>query len=97
VTVAVLLGTKRLSKRGRPLLRQAAYVFAVRSITTGGLFRGEYDGLMARNGHQAMKALRAVMRSALRLMYSIARDKRRFTVEPPSPRRALPTARERCA
>jgi transposase len=79
----LLHGTKRLSKRGRPLLRQAAYMFAVRSITTGGLFRAEYDALMARNGGQAMKALGAVMRSALRLMFSIARDRRTFTVEPP--------------
>jgi transposase len=93
----ILRGTKRLSKRGRPLLRQAAYMFAVRSITTGGLFRAEYDALMNRNGGQAMKALGAVMRSALRLMYSIARDRRTFTVEPPSRRRARPTTRERRA
>src|SRR2546422_5527488 len=39
----VLRGTKRISKRGRPLLRQAAYMFAVRSITRGGLFRAEYE------------------------------------------------------
>jgi hypothetical protein len=79
----ILRGTKHLSKRGRPLLRQAAYMFAVRNITTGGLFRAEYDALMARNGGQAMKALGAVMRSALRLMYSVARDRRTFTIEPP--------------
>ena len=88
----ILRGTKRLSKRGRPLLRQAAYMFAVRSITTGGLFRAEYDGLMARNGGQAMKALGAVMRSALRLMYSIARDRRTFTAKPPVRGRRGPLA-----
>ena len=91
----ILRSTKRLSKRGRPLLRQAAYMFAVRSITTGGLFRAEYDALMSRNGGQAMKALGAVMRSALRLMYSIARDRRTFTAEPPPRSRRL--AREACA
>jgi len=84
----ILHGTKRLSKRGRPLLRAAAYMFAVRSITTGGLFRREYDALMARNGGVALKALAAVMRSALRLMYSVTRDGRTFTVEPP-PRRGV--------
>ncbi len=89
----VLRGTKRLSKRGRPLLRQAAYMFAVRSITTGGLFRAEYDALMARNGGQAMKALGAIMRSALRLMFSIARDRRTFTIEPPVRRLAVLEAR----
>jgi len=79
----ILRGTKRISKRGRPLLRQSAYMFAVRSITEGGLFRAEYDALCARNGGQKMKAVVAVMRSGLRLMYSVARDRRLFTAEVP--------------
>src|SRR5256885_721069 len=58
----VLRGTKRISKRGRPLLRQAAYMFAVRSITRGGLFRTEYEALCQRNGGVKMKAVVAVMR-----------------------------------
>jgi transposase len=85
----ILRGTKRISKRGRPLLRAAAYMFAVRSITTDGLFRAEYQALCARNGGQKLKAVVAVMRSGLRLLYSIARDRRRFTVEPPSRHRRL--------
>ena len=84
----VLRGTKRISKRGRQLLRQAAYMFAVRSITRGGLFRTEYEALCQRNGGVKMKAVVAVMRSGLRLLYSIARDRRLFTAEPPTRRRA---------
>jgi transposase len=84
----VLRGTKRISKRGRPLLRHAAYMFAVRSITRDGLFRAEYEALCQRNGGAKMKAVVAVMRSGLRLLYSIARDRRMFTVEPPARRRA---------
>jgi len=84
----VLRGTKRISKRGRPLLRQAAYMFAVRSITKGSLFRAEYEALCQRNGGVKMKAVVAVMRSGLRLLYSIARDRRSFTTEPPVRRRA---------
>jgi hypothetical protein len=68
----------------------AAYLFAVRSITQGGLFRAEYDALCARNGGQKLKAIVAVMRSGLRLMYSIARDRRSYTAEPPR-QRARPT------
>jgi transposase len=79
-------GVPRISKRGRPLLRQAAFMFAVRSITRGGLFRGEYEALCRRNGGQKMKAVVAVMRSGLRLLYSVARDRRRFTAAPPPPR-----------
>jgi transposase len=85
----ILRGTKRISKRGRPLLRAAAYMFAVRSITSGGLFRAEYEALCARNGGQKLKAVVAVMRSGLRLLYSIARDRRRFTVEPPPRQRRI--------
>ena len=81
----ILRGTRRISKRGRPLLRQAAYMFAVRSITKGGLFRREYAALCQRNGGQKMKAVVAVMRSGLRLLYSVARDRRMFTEEPPVP------------
>ncbi len=84
----VLRGTKRISKRGRPLLRQAAYMFAVRSITKGSLFRAEYEALCQRNGGVKMKVVVAVMRSGLRLLYSIARDRRLFTAEPPARRRA---------
>lgn len=77
-------GARRISKRGRPLLRQAAYMFAVRSITKDGLFRAEYEALCRRNGGQKMKAVVAVMRSGLRLLHSIARDRRVFTTAPPS-------------
>ncbi|MGH7753273.1 MAG: transposase [Gemmatimonadales bacterium] len=82
----VLRGTKRISKRGRPLLRATAYMFAVRSITKTGLFRAEYEALCQRNGGAKMKAVVAVMRSGLRLLYSIARDRRLFTAEPPARR-----------
>ncbi|MBK6423699.1 MAG: hypothetical protein IPF77_16065 [Gemmatimonadetes bacterium] len=58
-------------------------MFAVRSITKDGLFRAEYEALCQRNGGQKMKAVVAVMRSGLRLLYSVARDRRVFTAEPP--------------
>lgn len=81
----ILRGQKRISKRGRPLLRAAAYMFAVRSIKQDGLFRAEYERLLARNGGNKLKALVAVSRSGLRLLFSIARDRRIFTAEPPVP------------
>jgi transposase len=79
----ILVGQKRISKRGRPALRAAAYMFAVRSIRRGGLFRAEFDGLVARNGGKRLKAVVAVSRSGLRLWFSIARERRIFTLEPP--------------
>jgi transposase len=83
-------GRRRLSKSGRPDLRRMAYMLAVGSVHTGqgrhapGLFRPEYEALLARNGGRKIPALVAVARSALKLMYSIARDRRMFTPEPPA-------------
>jgi hypothetical protein len=67
----------------RPSLRQMAYMFAVRSIRQDGIFRAEYDGLYARNGGKGTKARVALMRSALRLMYAAARDRRTFSATLP--------------
>ncbi len=42
-------GNPRLSKRGRPELRRQAYLFAVRSVRRGGLFRADYERALAAN------------------------------------------------
>lgn len=78
-------GRDRISKRGRPVLRQHAYMLAVRSIREGGLFHAEYAGLLAR-GHSTAKkkAVVAVSRSALKLLFAIARDRRPFSALPPA-------------
>ena len=68
------LGKQRISKRGRPILRKHAHLFAVRSIQRGGLFRREYEALLARNGGRAMPALTAIARKGLRLFYAVARS-----------------------
>lgn len=78
-------GTHRISKRGRPLLRQAAYMLAIRHIRQDGLYRAKYEALLSRNGEKKLKAVVAVMREVLRLLFAIARDRRTFTVEPPAP------------
>jgi len=44
----------------------------------------EVEALCQRNGGVKMKAVVAVMRLGLRLLYSIARDRRLFTIEPPA-------------
>lgn len=78
-------GRDRISKRGRPVLRQHAYLLAIRSIQAGGIFHAEYTGLLAR-GHATAKkkAVVAVSRSALKLLYAIARDRRMYSVRPPA-------------
>lgn len=71
-------GVRRLSKRGRPVLRRHAYLLALRSVRTNGLMRRRFDALVARNGGVKMKAVVALSRVALRIMYAIARDRRPF-------------------
>jgi hypothetical protein len=77
-------------------------VFANLDSTVGDRRQGRYallahqvvrplvdEALCHRNGGAKMKAVVAVMRSGLRLLYTIARDRRMFTVEPPTRHRAV--------
>lgn len=73
-------GPLHISKRGRPGLRHQMYMLAVRSIREGGIARAEYQALYARNGGLGKKALVAVMRSLLTMLYSLARDRRTWTL-----------------
>lgn len=79
----LLKGSKHISKRGRPLLRHAVYLLAVRNVTKQGLFRTTYEQLLQRNGGRKIAALVAISRKILKLMYSVARDRRQWTPEPP--------------
>lgn len=76
-------GEKRISKRGRPVLRKHAHLFAVRSVQTGGLYRAEYEALLARNGGKAAPALTAIARRGLRLCFSVARRGTPWTPDGP--------------
>lgn len=71
-------GPVRISKRGRPMLRQMAYMLAVRSIRRGTPMRARYEALIARNGGKAKKALVALMRDLLKLMYAVAKERRAY-------------------
>ncbi len=83
-------GEPHISKRGRPGLRAMAYFLAVRHLSKkGGLFRAEYDALMARNGGKPHKALVAIARRLLRIMFSVARNRRPWTPEPPARKTTL--------
>ncbi len=76
-------GEKRISKRGRPVLRKHAHMFAVRSVHRGGIFRRQYEALLARNGHRPFAALTAIARKGLKLFYAVARSEQPWT--PPAP------------
>lgn len=67
-------GEQRISKRGRPVLRKHAHMFAIRSVQQGGIFRAAYEALLARNGRKAIPALTAMSRRGLRLFFAVARS-----------------------
>lgn len=76
-------GQQRISKRGRPQLRRAAYLFALRSVKKGGIYRAQYERLREHNGDIGTKALVAISRKALGLMFSLAKNRRLYTPQPP--------------
>jgi transposase len=77
-------GMPRISKRGRPALRAMAFMFVLRNITEGGFLRARYQRHLKHNGDVGMKAMVAVMRYALRLMFARARARREFTIRRPA-------------
>jgi transposase len=90
----VRTGQKRISKRGRPVLRKHAHMFAVRSVQRGGIFRAEYDALLARNGRKTIPALTAVARKGLKLLFSVAHRASAWTPERPTGEAAAPRSPE---
>jgi transposase len=77
-------GQKRISKRGRPLLRKQAFMLALRSVRSDGIFREQFIAMLGRNGGKKKKAIVALSRYMLRLMYSVAKERRLYTPEAPN-------------
>lgn len=70
-------GARHITKRGRALLRTALYFAAVSSVRTDINMREYYQRLTGR-GMKKIKALIAVSRKLLRIMYAVVRDERNY-------------------
>lgn len=66
-------GKLRISKRGRPLLRKLLYFAAINVVRKGGIFHDWYRKSRER-GMPGMKALVAVSRKLLRLIFALVRN-----------------------
>ena len=66
-------GIRRISKRGRPLLRKLLYFAALSAVRQGGVLHQWYQGAMAR-GMIKTKALVAVARKLLAIIFALVRD-----------------------
>ena len=72
-------GRKRITKRGRALLRKLLYLAVLRLIHKDGLFYPYYQHLLQERKMIKNKAIVACMRKLLRIIFALARDERNFS------------------
>lgn len=66
-------GQRHISKRGRPVMRKLLYYAAVNAVKSYGIMHVQYH-LMLEKGKPKTKALIAIARKLLKLIYALARD-----------------------
>ena len=70
-------GRRRISKRGRPLMRKLLYFAAINAVKSTGTMHQPYTRMLER-GMPKIKALVAISRKLLRVMYALARDQEMY-------------------
>jgi transposase len=68
------IGVRRITKRGRSLLRKLLYYASINLVRKGGIMHTYYERLVNTNGMMKKKALIAVSRKLLCLIYALVRD-----------------------
>src|SRR5512136_2653572 len=81
-------GQRRISKRGRSLLRKILFYAAIQMIRKNGIMHDYYTRLTGR-GMERMRALIAVSRKLLRIIHAIVRDNRDYVKEYQAPERSV--------
>jgi len=71
----------RQSKRGRPMLRKQLFLLAGRRVNTRGLYRPQYEAMLARNGNQRTKAVCAIARKLVPLLMTVMQSGEPFDRE----------------
>jgi len=79
-------GERRISKRGRSLLRKILYYAAMQAIRKNGIMHDYYQKLISR-GMKSIMALVAVSRKLLRIIFAIVRDDTEFILNHESQRK----------
>ena len=72
-------GQRRISKRGRPMMRKLLFFAAINMVKTNGIMHEKYKQMLDR-GMLKMKALIAISRKVLGLILAIVRDNTTYTV-----------------
>ena len=73
-------GERRISKRGRSLLRKILYYAAIQTIRKNGIMHEYYVNLTSR-GMKRIMALVAIARKLLRIIYAIVRDSSEYRAD----------------
>jgi transposase len=66
-------GRRRISKRGRPLMRKLLFFAAINTIKSGGILHDKYQKMLKR-GMAKIKAVVAISRKLLAIIFALARD-----------------------
>lgn len=66
-------GQRRISKRGRPLMRKLLFYAAINVVRTNGILHKPYQEMLSR-GMLKVKGLIAIARKLLRIVFALARD-----------------------
>jgi len=70
-------GQRRISKRGRPLMRKLLFFAAINAVKSKGIMHEKYQQMLNR-GMLKMKALIAISRKLLGLIFAIVRDNTKY-------------------
>jgi len=70
-------GGHRISKRGRALMRKLLFFAAINAVKSHGIMHARYKQMLD-NGTPKMKALIAVSRKLLRIIFALARDNTKY-------------------
>lgn len=73
-------GRRRISKHGRPLLRKLLYFAALNVVRQGGILHRHYQSYLQR-GMPRLKALVAIARKLLGIMFALVRDHSEYRVD----------------
>jgi len=81
-------GQRRISKRGRGLLRKILFYAAIQTIRKNGILHDYYARLTGR-GMERMRALIAVARKLLRIIHALMRDNSDYVGQYPTPEKGM--------
>jgi len=70
-------GQRRISKRGRPLMRKLLFFAAINAVKSNGIMHETYQRMLGR-GMLKVKALVAISRKLLGLIFAIVRDNTKY-------------------